>query len=300
MIQQITIIGTGLIGGSLALALKRSGFTGRMVGCDRPQVLASAIANHVVDVAEPDALLACAGSQLVVLATPVGSIIDFIEKLGPVLSPDCLITDTGSTKVEIAARAKQVFGESATKRFLPGHPIAGRAHGGIEHADAELFTGATWVLTPQGGASDAVRPEFTRSPHAEFIRLLEALGARVVMLTPDRHDRLVAYTSHLPQMLATALAACVMEGVGDDPARELLSGRALEDMTRIAASPYAMWRDIALTNGRNLHDVLLQLEQHLAHIRENLRTRELQEEFERAHQLFEPFKPKDDFDPPKF
>lgn len=300
MIQQITIIGTGLIGGSLALALRRSGFTGRIIGCDRPQVLADPQLNLALDSAEPDPLLACAQSQLIVLATPVGAIIDLIEKLGPLLPPDCLITDTGSTKVEIASRAKQVFGDCASRRFLSGHPMAGTAQAGIEHADAELFTGATWVLTPQGGASDAVRPEFTRSLHGEFMLLLEAIGAKVVMLTPERHDRIVAYTSHLPQMVATALAACVMDGVGEDSARELLSARALADMTRIASSPYAMWRDIALTNTKNLHDVLLQLEQHLAHIRENLRTRELQEEFERAHQLFEPFKPKDDFDPPKF
>ena len=300
MIEQITIIGTGLIGGSLGLALKQHGFTGRIVGSDRPQVLAEARQAGAIDASEPDPLLACQGSQLVMLATPVGAIIDLLEKIGPVLPPDCLITDTGSTKADIAERAQQVFGEAANRRFLPGHPLTGKERGGIEAAEADLFSGATWALTPRDGAAAAVRPEFTRAPHAEFMGLLESIGANLVMLTPQRHDRLCAYLSHLPQMLATALAACVVDEIGDDPAREMLAGRAFREMTRIAASPYTMWRDIALTNTKNLHDVLLQLEQHLAHIRENLRTRELQEEFDRAHELFEPAKPKDDFEPPRF
>ena len=253
-----------------------------------------------IDYGKTDVVGACAGSQLVLLATPIGAIIDLLEKLGPVLPPDCLITDTGSTKAEIILRAQQVFGEASQRRFLPGHPIAGKELGGIENADAALFAGATWVLTPQGGSSAAVRPEFTSGLHGAFGRLLDQIGANVVMLTAERHDRLCAYLSHLPQMLSTALAACVVDAIGDDQARDLLAGRAFREMTRVAASPYSMWRDIALTNTTNLSDVLLQLEQKLAHIRENLRTRALQEEFDRAHELFDPPKETDDFDPPTF
>jgi prephenate dehydrogenase len=300
LIQQITIVGTGLIGGSLALALKRQGFGGCIVGSDRAEVLSEAEARGVVDRGDTDAVRSCVGSQLVVLATPIGAIIDLIEKIGPLLPPDSLITDTGSTKTEIAIRAHQVFGEAAQRRFLPGHPIAGKEVGGIEHADADLFSSATWVLTPQGGSLAAVRPEFGGGMPGEFVRMLDGIGAQVVMLTPERHDRLCAYLSHLPQMLSTALAACVVDAIGEDGAREMLAGRAFREMTRVAASPYSMWRDIALTNTQNLSEVLLQLDQKLAHIRENLRTRALQEEFDRAHELFAPPMPKDDFDPPKF
>ena len=300
MIKQITIIGTGLIGGSLGLALKRHGFAGCIIGCDREHALAKAHRSGAIDRGELEAIRACEGSELIVLATPVGAIIDLIEKLGPLLPAQTLITDTGSTKMEISARARQVFGEAASRRFLGGHPMAGKEHGGVEHADAELFAGATWVLTPPEGASAAVAPQFTQGLHGEFVRLLTAIGANIVMIPPERHDRLCAYLSHLPQMISTALAACVVEQIGTDTAREMMAGRAFREITRVAASPYSMWRDIALTNTGNLHDVLLQFEQQLAHIRENLRTRELQEMFDRAHELFEPPKPKDDFEPPRF
>ncbi|HWR34861.1 MAG TPA: prephenate dehydrogenase [Clostridia bacterium] len=299
-IEQITIVGTGLIGGSFALAIKAAGFGGRIVGCDRPDVLERALKLGAINAGEVDPVRACEGSQLVMLATPIGSIIDHIERLGPVLSPDVLITDTGSTKVEIVARAQQVFGDAGSRRFLPGHPISGKETGGIEQAQADLFANATWVIAPAGGASAAVRPEFTRSLHGEYMRLLESIGAQVVMISPERHDRICAYVSHLPQMLSTALAACVADEVGGDVARDALSGPALRDMTRIARSPYGMWRDIAFTNTQNLHDALLKVEQRLAHLRENLRTRGLQGEFERAHELFLPPKAKDEFEPPKF
>ncbi len=300
MIQQITIIGTGLVGGSFALALKKRNFAGRIVGCDRREVLAQAA--HALDSAEEDAVKAVKGSDVVLLAAPVGAIIDLIERVGPLMSEDALLTDTGSTKVEIATRAQQVFGDAALKRFLPGHPMAGKEVSGIENADADLFEGRTWALTPPGGVSAMVAPEFGRGKQGEFIRLLELIGAQVIVLPPDRHDRLCAYTSHLPQMLSTALAACIEEDVGTDAALGALSGRALREMTRIAQSPYAMWRDVALTNTRNLHDALLRLEQRLAHIRENLKTRELQEEFNRARELdLDGIRPKaDDFEPPKF
>lgn len=299
-IEQITIIGVGLIGGSFALAAKSAGFSGRVIGCDRLDVLDAALQRGAIDVVESDAVRACDGSQLILLATPIGAIIDLIERIGPVIPADTLITDTGSTKFEIAARAQQVFGEDAVRRFLPGHPIAGKESGGIANADADLFVDRTWVLTPPGGASASVRPELTRSLHGEYMRLLEAIGANIVLLSPERHDRVCAYTSHLPQMLSTALAACVAEELATDPACEALSGPALRDMTRIARSSYNVWRDVAFTNTKNLHDALLKLEQRLAHIRENLRTRELDTEFDRAHELFEPPKAKDDLDPPKF
>ena len=273
-IRQITVIGTGLIGGSFALAIRKAGFTGRVMGCDRELVLQQARERGAIDAGFSDPAHAAQGSDVILLATPVGSIIDLIERIGPTVPPQSLLTDVGSTKMEIADRARAVFGQQAGQRFLPGHPMAGREQGGIEHADADLFRGAAWITTPLGETSSAA---------AAFLGMIAGIGARVLALEPERHDRLCAWLSHLPQMVATALAASLAEEFSDDPHALELAGPALRDMTRTAASPYAMWRDIALTNRGNLQDALLQLEQRLAHLRENLSTRDLAAEFDLAN-----------------
>jgi prephenate dehydrogenase len=272
-LKQLTIIGTGSIGGSLGLALKKQGFGGRIVGCDRALVLAKAKSRGVVDLGIEDPIQACQGSSVVVLATPVGAIIDLIERLGPVLPPETLLTDVGSTKAEVVNRARDVFGDRAGERFLPGHPMAGKEHGGIDFAEAGLFKGAVWLVTPASR-----RPAIAR----EFLSWIERIGARVIEIDAQRHDRLCGWISHLPQMVSTALAATLEAEFGDDPELHAIGGRALREMTRIAQSPYSMWRDIALTNTANIQEALLRLEQRLAHLRENLRTRDLEAEFEQA------------------
>ncbi len=304
MIEQITIVGTGLIGGSLGLALKQARFGGRIVGCDRPDVLARARELGAIDSGETSLEAAVLGSDVVVLATPVLAILDLIAKLAPMMPEGALLTDTGSTKLEIVRQADKVFGASAIGRFLPGHPMAGKESGGIDKADAELFRGATWVLTPPGGTQAMVSPEFTRGRHGDWIELLESIGARIVVLDPERHDKMCAYTSHLPQMVSTAMAATVVDATGNDGAIAALAGGGIRGMVRLAAGDYSMWRDIALTNTKNLQDALLQLEQKLAHIRENLKTRELQAEFDKAHELdldtpYEERKNKGDNEPPR-
>lgn len=277
--RQITIIGTGLIGGSLALALKHHGFTGRIVGCDRAPVLAYAKARSVIDVGIDDPLQACANSEVVVLATPVLPIMDLIARLGPLLPPETLFTDVGSTKLDVIARACAVFGESTPERFLAGHPMAGKENSGIEQADAGLFTGAVWLFTPQPGQ------DIRRGRAGEFVTWIERIGARVLEMDPERHDRLCAWISHLPQMVSTALAAALQEEFGSDPDVQAIGGRALREMTRLSQSPYSMWRDIALTNTANMQEALQRLEQRLAHLRENLRTRELETEFDAARRF---------------
>jgi len=277
--SRITIIGTGLIGGSFALASRRAGFLGQIIGCDREAVLAKARDFGAIDQAIAAPEEAVKGSDLVVLATPVGSIIDLLERIGPLVSPDALITDVGSTKIEIMSRARDVFGTDVAKRFLPGHPMAGKENSGVEHADADLFRDAVWLLTPFLG-QDLNHPNI-----AAFTELLKKTGTRVLSFDPHEHDRICALVSHLPQMISTAFASTLVDELGDDPQAGAIGGRALREMTRIAGSPYSMWRDIALTNTKNIQDALLKLEQKLAHIRENLRTRELEEEFEQAHRL---------------
>jgi len=278
-IQQITIVGTGLIGGSFALALRKRKFKGRIVGCDREPALKRAKTGGVIDDGFVKPAEAVRGSQLVMLATPVLAIVDLIGQLGSILPADALLTDVGSTKTAVTEQALSVFGKNAGKRFLGGHPMAGKESSGVEFADADLFQNAVWFLTPVAGQN------LQKGLFAEFAGWIDQIGARVAMLPPDEHDRLCAWISQLPQMISTALAAALVEEFGEEAPLLSTGGRALREMTRISASPYSMWRDIAISNKKNLEDALLKVEQRLAHIRENLATRQLAEEFELAHGL---------------
>jgi len=278
-IRQITIIGTGLIGGSLALALRKRKFAGKIIGCDRESTLEKARNRGAIDKGFSDPGDAVRGSQLVVLATPVLAIVDMIQRLGPALPAGTLLTDVGSTKSAVAAQALKVFGKTAGKRFLAGHPMAGKELSGVDYADPDLFQKAVWFLTPLPGQN------LNEGLFAEFAGWIDQIGARIAMLAPDEHDRLCAWVSHLPQMISTALAATLVEEFGEEAPLLPAGGRALQEMTRISASPYSMWRDIAISNKKNIEDALFKLEQRLAHIRENLGTRQLAEEFEQAHQL---------------
>jgi prephenate dehydrogenase len=278
-IRQITIIGNGLIGGSLGLALKKRKFVGRIVGCDREPVLERAQQKGSIDVGHSNPADAIHGSDVVVLATPVVSVIGLIERLGPSLPAKTLLTDVGSTKGAVVARAEKVFGKAAGQRFLAGHPMAGKEQSGVEAADADLFHGAAWFLTPLPGQ------DVYRGLSGEFLEWVEKIGARIASMDAEEHDQLCAWISQLPQMISTALAASLVDEFGEDTPLLDAGGRALREMTRISSSPYSMWRDIAITNKKNIQNALLKLEQRLAHIRENLDSRELAVEFERAHRL---------------
>jgi len=278
-IRQITIVGTGLIGGSLALALRKKKFAGRIIGCDREAALEKARDRGVIDQGFADPGDAVRGSDVVVLATPVLAILDLIDRLAPVLPAKTLVTDVGSTKTAVVERAMKAFGKSAANRFLAGHPMAGKEMSGVDFADADLFHDAVWFLTtlPDQNVNDGVM--------GEFVGWIDQIGARVAMMPADEHDRLCAWISHVPQMMSTALAAALVEEFGAEAPVLPAGGRALQEMTRISASPYSMWRDVAISNKKNLEDALWKVEQRLAHIRENLATRGLAEEFEQAHQL---------------
>jgi len=278
-IRQITIIGTGLIGGSLALALRKKKFAGRIVGCDREGTLERARMRGAIDDGVVNPGDALRGSQVVVLATPVLAICDLIERVGPVLPAKALLTDVGSTKVAVVEQAVKVFGKNAGKRFLAGHPMAGKEMSGVDYADADLFKNAVWFLSPLRDQN------LNEGLFAEFAGWIDAIGARIAMLPAEEHDRLCAWISHLPQMISTALAAALVEEFGAKAPVLSAGGRALQEMTRISASSYSMWRDVAISNKKNLQDALWKVEQRLAHIRENLTTRELAAEFEQAHEL---------------
>jgi prephenate dehydrogenase len=278
-LRQITIIGTGLIGASFALALKRNGFQGRVVGCDHVPVLDRALECGAIDYGTTHTAEAVHGSDVILLATPVLSIMDFITRLGPAIGAKTLLTDVGSTKAEVMKRAGSVFGDKTGARFLGGHPMAGKEQSGIEYADARLFEGAAWFLTTTPGQ------DLNAGVHADYLEWVERTGARLATIDPDEHDHLCAWISHLPQMISTALAATLVDEYGEEAPLLDAGGRALREMTRISSSPYSMWRDVAVTNKANLADALLKLEQRLAHIRENLGSKQLAEEFDRAHHL---------------
>ncbi len=278
MIERILIVGTGLIGASTGLALKASGFEGHIAGWDqnRPERLAALDLGAVDEVASSreEALSVARHAHVILLAVPVLAIQDWLLDLAPILRPGQLVTDTGSTKLQVAELARTLFGGDSSASFLPGHPMAGKETGGAAQAEATLFQGATWLFTP------VAQPTETG---AEWRTWITRLGAHILDLDPARHDELCAWVSHLPQFLSTALAALLEERFGSDPAMmhqiAAIGGRALRETTRLGASPYTMWRDVALSNTGPIADTLLALEQSLTHLRENLKTPELRDEF---------------------
>jgi len=283
MIERISILGTGLLGTSVGLALRAAGFKGTITGWNRSVEQGQiALAMGAIDALASDAIEAARESEVIVLAVPIFATLDFMERLAPVLGPDQLVTDVGSTKRVIAETAARLYNTPERAAFLPGHPMAGKERGGAALGDANLFRGAVWLFT-----DDQTRPRSLRGSQLvkEWREWVIAMGAKTLDLGPDRHDELVAWVSHLPQFTATALSALLEEEVGDAPELKDVGGRALREMTRLGSSPFSMWRDIAHTNTEAVASALLALEQRLALLRENLRTPELRNQFEQANKF---------------
>lgn len=273
--QSILIIGTGLIGASTGLALKAAGFTGKIIGFDASgQELAISLERGVVDHivrSREEALRIAADVDVILLAVPVLAILDWMNLLAPITRENQIITDVGSTKAEITRLGNKLYNQPGTAQFVPGHPMAGKESGGAAIADGALFENAVWIFTGPGG--DAWRTWVAKT------------GARLLDMEPARHDELTAWVSHLPQMVSTALSALLQDIFGEDEDLRAIGGRALREMTRLGSSPYSMWRDVALTNTEPLANALLALEQRLTHLRENLRTPGLRDEFTLANEF---------------
>jgi prephenate dehydrogenase len=269
----VAIVGTGLIGASFGLALRRAGFDGAIVGVSSAGAVADAVAAGAIDRGVPLAE-AAAQADLIFLSQTIGRILDTVHHLDPLVRPDALVTDAGSTKCEIVDVARQHLRRC---QFLGGHPMAGKEKRGAAEADGELFRGRTWALTPDE------RGELETAAAREFRGWLGRIGARTVVLDADEHDRVVAMTSHLPQLASTALGATIADRVKDG--HLALAGTGLEDMTRLALGSYDLWRDIVATNTEHIERALAAYIQKLEHMRENLRTRQLQEEFLRGAEL---------------
>ncbi|HET9086300.1 MAG TPA: prephenate dehydrogenase [Acidobacteriaceae bacterium] len=294
-IERIAIFGTGLIGASVGLALRAQGFRGSIVGWDRSREEANiAWKRGAIDAVIDDPLLSAEQVDCIILATPVFGIVEWIDRLGPILRDDQLVTDVGSTKRTICEHAGTSF-ESGGAYFLAGHPMAGKEVYGAAHADANLFRGAVWLFTPCASPEQAVTGRGAEKSR-EWRDWVLRFGCRTLDLDPTRHDEICAWASHLPQMLGTALAALLEDTFTDavvDPQNlnnrstqlRAIGGRAMHEMTRLGASPFSMWRDVAHTNQEAIAAAILALEQRLAVLREHLKQPELREEFERANRF---------------
>ncbi len=249
--DSLAIVGLGLIGGSLAAALKRAGYSGRILGVSGAGAIEQALSQKAIDRGYPYAALgeAAASAQLVILATPIHKILEHLDELGragPRLRPGAIITDVGSTKRVILEKANAVLPRAV--HFIGGHPMAGSEKRGFAAAEPFLFQNAYYVLTPSRGAP----PEAV----SKLGGFLGRTGARIVILEAEDHDRIAAAISHLPQLLAVALVNFLDElGPNREHAVHLAAG-GFRDMTRIASSPYEIWRDILATNGKVAREVL--------------------------------------------
>lgn len=285
MMRRILIVGTGLIGASVGLALRDSGYDGDIIGtgptAETLKIAQSMGAVHSW-VRNNDADLMAPTVDVILLAGPVMSILDWMQRLAPLLNERQLVTDVGSTKVQIAELAGKLFNKPGRASFLPGHPMAGKESGGAALAEAKLFQGAMWLFSPleRSNAPDL---------ETEWRGWVRRFGARTMDIAPGRHDEICAWVSHLPQMVATALSALLEDTFEADASGRdeiaAIGGRALREMTRLGASPYSMWRDIAMSNNFAIAETLHAFEQRLAHIRENLKSPELREQFRLANEF---------------
>jgi prephenate dehydrogenase len=283
MIERIFIIGTGLLGASMGLALRAHGFSSPVAGWDRDSdALETALRRGALTVAARDPMTAANEADLIVLAGPVLSILEWMERLAPVLAPHQLLTDVGSTKQQIAEAAARLYNQPGRATCLPGHPMAGKEVSGTLNADASLFQNAVWLFTPPASWSPASQAAAVID---ELRALIQSFGCRTLDMDARHHDELLAWVSHLPQFLSTALTALFEDQFGANADLRAIGGRAMREMTRLGSSPYSMWRDIALTNTEHVDRALLALEQRIARIRQELRTPALENEFERANQF---------------
>ncbi len=270
--ETVAIFGVGLIGGSFALALRRAGFAGRIIGVSSDDTIRAAIALNIIEEAlAPEE--AAAQADLLYLAQPIHKIISSLSSLNEWVKPEALITDAGSTKQAIVDRASRVITRA---QFLGGHPLAGRERRGVEAAEADLFQGRPYVLTPRSAS------ELETPAAREFLTWIPRIGSFPVVLSPEEHDRTVAFTSHLPQLASTALAAMLD---GRPEPQSGVYGPALVDSTRLALSSFDIWGDILDTNRRQ---ILVALETYIAKLqdfREHLDADAMRRHFDAAARL---------------
>ncbi|MEO5742945.1 MAG: prephenate dehydrogenase/arogenate dehydrogenase family protein [Vicinamibacterales bacterium] len=268
--QRVGIVGLGLIGGSIALAAREIWPAALVIGVDRKDVLERAMVRHAIDVAADDAVV-LAEADLVILAAPIQQNLEILRDLPDNVTGSAVVTDTGSTKRAVVEAAEAL---PSRFTFIGGHPLGGAARGGIDHARPDMFNGRPWLFTPTNG----------HDPQAldKLQSFVSGLGAVPQILSPHEHDRLLAFISHLPQLTVSAL----MHVVGDAAREEglSLSGRGLQDTTRLASSPPDIWKEVCATNADEIGSALDGLISVLRQLRADLKTgKSIDEVFESAN-----------------
>jgi len=280
LINHVTILGTGLIGGSFALALRQCTTAIHITGWDRTEVVREAQSRNAIDAAfSGDLAPALENADLVYIALPIGATLDLLPEVIRLAAPNALITDACSTKVRILESAVDHLPDDSTKLFLGGHPMAGRELSGIAHADADLFRNNSYALI--GASSDQNDARISA-----FVKILEKIGARPLWLGAQQHDYAVGLASHLPQLAAVALASFLYDHLDENGLPITLAGPGLRDSLRLAGSPYSTWRDIVLTNKEVLSAALDLFSRRLDDLRERLASRDLEADFDAANELY--------------
>jgi prephenate dehydrogenase len=273
-LQRIAIIGTGLIGGSIGLAIRQRMPDLEVVGFDEPQVLDRALQIGALSIPAISVEEAVTDADVIVIAVPLNATPGVLASLGKcALKSDAIVTDVGSVKTPIVDLAARELPDSLA--FVGGHPMAGSAQGGINAADPLLFENAIYVLTPANGQRENVDDR--------LIDLVEAMGARVLILNPEVHDRLAAAVSHLPQLLAVGLVNAAFETGRDDDLVSALAAGGFRDMTRISESPFDIWEGILASNHRRILDALASV----AATIQQMRNRLIEEDYESIRDDFE-------------
>jgi prephenate dehydrogenase len=299
LISRVTVLGTGLIGGSFALALRKYTSEIHICGWDRADVVREAKTRGALDESfSGDLASALHNADLVYIALPIAATIDLLPEIARHAPPHALVTDACSTKVRIIQTADELFPTERGPLFLGGHPMAGRELPGIAHADANLFRENTYALIAKSTESVVAGLQTRSSPSANepafaqdsrisaFVKILEKIGARPLWLGAQQHDYAVGLASHLPQLAAVALAGFLYDRLDENGLPITLAGPGLRDSLRLAGSPYSTWRDIVLTNQEVLSAALDLFARRLDDLREKLASRELEADFDAANELY--------------
>jgi prephenate dehydrogenase len=285
LIRRVTILGTGLIGGSFALALRKNLTDIFISGWDRPEVVREREVRSVFDETFSGNLnSALAKADLIYMALPIAVTLDLFSEIARHAPVSALVTDACSTKMRIMEESGQLFAGNSGAIFLGGHPMAGKELSGIVAADSELFQGHTYALIAEGGA--ITTPTASEPRIAAFVKILEKIGAQPLWIGARQHDYAVGLASHLPQLAAVALAAFLYDRLDENGLPITLAGPGLRDTLRLAGSPYSTWRDIVLTNKELLSASLDLFARRLDDIRERLGSRELEGDFDSANELY--------------
>ncbi len=286
LIRRVTILGTGLIGGSFALALRKDLTDISISGWDRPEVVREKEVRNVFDETFSGNLgLALAKADLIYVALPIAVTLDLFSEIARQAPPSALVTDACSTKLRIMEEAGQLFGGNIGGAiFLGGHPMAGKELSGIAAADADLFRGHSYALIAAGEA--IATPTASEPRIAAFVKILEKIGAQPLWIGVQQHDYAVGLASHLPQLAAVALASFLYDRLDENGLPITLAGPGLRDTLRLAGSPYSTWRDIILTNKELLSASLDLFARRLDDLRERLGSRDLEADFDAANELY--------------